>query len=153
MPDNNAAKKTDADAPPPEPTYQEAQAAAQAQRTANAKAQVAAAAAGAKPTRHLMQALMSNTDLALPESGAALMIAHAIVELGEEKVHKMSGAEGIAYADRWRKDHPQAWPAIMMGAVIKHVNFMTMARAKHGTVEEYQAAIARIAPPERQLGF
>ncbi len=148
------AKKTDPSlndgAPSPAPVTM---ASAQAERAANSKRAAAAAEAAAKPTRHLFKAITSTPDLARSETGAALLVAHMLVDLGTEKAHKLSPADAILYADRWRKDHPSAWPAVRLGDFIKFVNFLGMAKIEHDTVEGYQAAVAKIAPPLRQEGF
>ena len=109
----------------------------------------------AKPTYHLLQALMSEAagEAQLGDTGAALFIAHMLVEIGAKKTHEMKPGEVIAYANRWRTDHPMAWPAVRMGWTMKFVNVMTMHGTAHDTVDEYQIAMSKIAPAVRQVGF
>jgi len=109
----------------------------------------------ARPTFPLLQALMSEAagEAQLGDTGGALFIAHMLVELGAKKVHAMTSEDVIPYAKRWMTDHPMAWPAVKMGWTMKFVNVMTMHGTEHDTVDGYQAAMSKIAPAVRQVGF
>jgi hypothetical protein len=143
---------------PPPPTTDPMVAAvnkAHMERVEQNKLAAAKAAEEAKPTLHLLEALMSPAagEAQVGETGAALFIAHMLVELGAKKVHAMKVEDFLVYANRWRTDHPMAWPAVKMGWTMKFVNVMTMHGTAHDTVDEYQVAMSKIAPAVRQVGF
>lgn len=45
------------------------------------------------------------------------------------------------------------WPPIRMGHPMRLVRFLEMYGVKHDTVDGYNIAMTRIAPPQRQTGF
>jgi hypothetical protein len=147
------------DQPPPAMTMESAA----AERTERLRRRQEEAEAAAKPTLAIFRALLDaraglneqgqGQPLGFSENGAALFVAHMLVDLGSAKVHKMTGREAVAHAVLWRKMNPMMWPQMMMGDVLRFVHRIAMHGTEHDTIDGYNAAIAKINPTPIPLGF
>jgi hypothetical protein len=148
-----AAPSKDASPPPAHEAPPMTLESAAAERSERLRKREEEAIAGAKPTAHLLKALLAESILGFSENGAALFIAHMLVDLGSAKVLKMSGKDAVAHAIMWRKMHPVMWPQMMMGDTLRFVHRIAMQGTDHDTIEGYNAAIAKINPPPMPVGF
>lgn len=96
----------------------------------------------------LVAELQKSTDTAFTRSGAALAVAHMLVDLGDAKVQKMSGADARAYVTTFLMKVPMASSALKMGFVTRLVKACGMYRVPCESVAHYETEIARLAPSE-----
>lgn len=107
----------------------------------------APAAAPKRPTfPHLIKALQGDEKLGVSTTGACILLAHALVELGETKVGAMKGDGIRAYAVDLLRRVPMAWSSVRMGLAPKFLKALDMYKLEHEKIEHYQAEIQRLTP-------
>jgi hypothetical protein len=75
---------------------------------------------------------------------AAILVAHALVELGETKLQAMSPAEVTTWAVTFSRRFPMPWSSILRQDTRSMCNHMTVSKILHETWQDYELATARI---------
>lgn len=84
----------------------------------------------------------------LPRAGAALMLAHMRVEIGDAKLRAMSGPDARDYVAAFFHRVPMATSAITMAHPVKLVRVLKMYGIECATAEHYQDELTRVLPPQ-----
>ena len=85
----------------------------------------------------------------LTARGAALLLAHLIVEQGASKVAKMRPDEASAWAVAFRARYMQAWAAIRHEDPMGFQHALEIMRVLHDTVGGYQMAMDELLRPPK----
>jgi hypothetical protein len=78
------------------------------------------------------------------DMAAALMAAHCTVDLGRDRVSKMTARDAHAWVLSMRFRFPRVWFAFSLGSPLKLVKSLDMCGVPHATRQEYEATMTAI---------